>query len=227
MVYAGHDAKKKDGWTYPAGGDDATVIVDPDGNVLAHEMSDRALEESIVGDMLVMFAASVAIGVVRSGVSGLVAAAGTLASNAPRQLLPALKRLIETQGKGFVTEVMKRTPQAIAKPTIFRHSLTSEVKEVAYARIMKEGSLRFSKASNAHYGEGVYAWGEGAQGVGKYIDIEVAPGAAFEAIVVKGQGKTVYRLMSESGDRLAVKIVGTNLSEAEIELGFKLLGKSL
>lgn len=134
---------------------------------------------------------------------------------------PALARLARTQ-KNLLGQNAARTSSTLAKPTTFRHTLTADVPPASYAQIEKAGQLRLSSGGKAHYGEGVYAWEQGAKQVGKYVDIEVPAGTAAEKIVVGGQ--TWYRLVPASGDTLPVKIVGTNLSTEEIAIGRKLAG---
>ncbi|MCA9012288.1 MAG: hypothetical protein KDB01_21200, partial [Planctomycetaceae bacterium] len=70
----------------------------------------------------------------------------------------------------------------------------------------------------AHYGDGVYAWESNATGVGKYIDIEVPPGTAIEKLVVQGSGgqQVYYRIVGAESDSVAVKVIGTNFTEAEL-----------
>jgi hypothetical protein len=55
-----------------------------------------------------------------------------------------------------------------------------------------------------------------------YIDIEVPAGTGVETLDF-GNSNWV-RLMPPNGDRLSVKIVGTNLTPAQIEMGRKLAG---
>jgi hypothetical protein len=113
-----------------------------------------------------------------------------------------------------------RAYEVLSSPKRFRHTLTADVKPASYAHIEREGSLRFSTGANAHYGEGVYAWEAGKQGVGTYIDIEVPAGTGVETLDVGGS--RWVRMVPPSGDRLAVKIVGTNLTAEQIEFGRRL-----
>jgi hypothetical protein len=87
---------------------------------------------------------------------------------------------------------------------------------MSYAHIEKEGSLELATGADAHYGEGVYAWPAGKPSTRAYIDIEVPPGTAVETLNVGGQ--RWVRMVPPNGDRLPVKIVGTNLSPAQIKM---------
>jgi hypothetical protein len=145
------------------------------------------------------------------------AAAGLLA----RGSAPALTRLQQTQANLLQQEVA-RTASVLPESQVFRHTLTADVVPASYARIEQEGVLRLSMGAKAHYGEGVYAWEAGQTKVGTYIDIEVPPGTAVETINANGQ--TFVRLVPAQGDSLPVKIVGTNLSKEQIELGRQLVG---
>jgi len=110
-----------------------------------------------------------------------------------------------------------RSGQVLKQPMVVRHSLNRENPMAAFGRIEKEGSVRISTGGNAHYGEGVYAWRAGEQKVGAYVDIELPPGTAVETLQV--DGKSWYRIVPPSGDRVKVKVVGTNLSEQEQKMG--------
>jgi len=134
---------------------------------------------------------------------------------------PAITRLRNTaddlQNKNPV-----RSAEALSSPRVYRHQLTADVPPASYANIEKERSLILSDGANAHYGTGVYAWPAGKPMNRPYIDIEVPAGTGVETLDF-GNSNWV-RLMPPNGDRLSVKIVGTNLTPAQIEMGRKLAG---
>ena len=135
---------------------------------------------------------------------------------------PAMTRLRDT-----VRDAQKKNPlrtaEVLSSPRVYRHSLTGQNPPANYGRIEAEGSMKLADIrGNAHYGEGVYAWPAGSQGTGKYIDIEVPPGTGVETLKVGNE--TWVRMVPPSGNRLSVKIVGTNLSPAQIEWGRKMAG---
>jgi hypothetical protein len=113
-----------------------------------------------------------------------------------------------------------RTAEVLSSPRVYRHTLTADNPPASYANIEKEGSLSLAQGANAHYGEGVYAWPAGSPSSRAYIDIEVPPGTGVETLNVGGQ--RWVRMVPPSGDRLPVRIVGTNLSPAQIDMGRKL-----
>jgi hypothetical protein len=133
---------------------------------------------------------------------------------------PALTRLRDTaldlQNKNPV-----RSAEVLTSPRVFRHSLTADVPFSSYANIEKDGVLTLSDGANAHYGVGVYAWPAGRPTGGAYIDIEVQPGTGVETLDVGGS--RWVRMVPPSGDELPVKIVGTNLPQAQIDMGRKLV----
>jgi hypothetical protein len=142
---------------------------------------------------------------------------------APRDTTPpAVERALSTQENLQGLQVA-RSIALLEKPTVFRHTITGDVPPVNFARIVKEGILRFSTGSKAHYGDGVYAWEANTKGVGaRYIDIEVPSGTAAELLVTQA-GKW-YRLVSPQGNSLSVRVVGHNFTAAEVEFGTAALG---
>jgi hypothetical protein len=133
---------------------------------------------------------------------------------------PAMTRLRNTASDALKKNPL-RTGEVLSSPRVYRHSLTAQNPPASYALIEKEGSMKLSDIrGNAHYGEGVYAWPAGSQGAGKYIDIEVPPGTGVETLKVGNE--TWVRMVPPNGNRLPVKIVGSNLSPAQIEWGKKL-----
>jgi hypothetical protein len=139
----------------------------------------------------------------------------------PLKIHPAMQRL-QTTAKNTRHKNIRRSAEVLKEPRVFRHTITGEVPPVNYARIEREGAMRLSTGENAHYGEGVYAWHKGQQGVSTYIDIEVSAGTAVETLHVDGQ--IWYRLVPAQGTTLPVRIVGTNMSPSKIEMGRKLVG---
>ena len=81
--------------------------------------------------------------------------------------------------------------------------------------------MRLSTGAKAHYGEGVYAWHGGQNGVSTYIDIEVPAGTGVETI--KTGGQSWVRMVPPEGSTLQVKIVGTNMPKEQIDFGRQLL----
>jgi hypothetical protein len=114
-----------------------------------------------------------------------------------------------------------RTVEVLQSPRTYRHTLTHDMPPASYARIEKNGQLTLSTGGNAHYGEGVYAWPAGSKGVGTYVDIEVPPGTGVETLNVGGQ--SWVRMVPPTGNSLQVKVVGTNLTPAQIDYGRKLI----
>src|SRR5260370_243338 len=115
----------------------------------------------------------------------------------------------------------RRPKGPAALPSIVTAAGAAQNPPWSYAVIEKEGSMKLSDIrGNAHYGEGVYAWPAGSGGAGKYIDIEVPPGTGVETLKVGNE--TWVRMVPPNGNRLPVKIVGSNLSPAQIEWGKKL-----
>jgi hypothetical protein len=110
-----------------------------------------------------------------------------------------------------------RSGKVLTQPTVFRHDLTADNPLASYARIEKEGALKLSTGGKAHYGEGVYAWTLDKRAVGPCIDVEVPPGTAVETLTV--DGKTWVRMVPATGDRLRVRIVNTNLTEQQKQMG--------
>jgi hypothetical protein len=138
----------------------------------------------------------------------------------PRPEPPAVTRLRSTASDALKRNPL-RTDEVLSSPRVYRHSLTAQNPPASYALIEKEGSMKLSDIrGNAHYGEGVYAWPAGSGGAGKYIDIEVPPGTGVETLKVGNE--TWVRMVPPNGNRLPVKIVGSNLSPAQIEWGKKL-----
>jgi hypothetical protein len=139
------------------------------------------------------------------------------ASPAPKlKLHPAEERLLNTQQNLQGKQVI-RSGKVLTEPTVFRHDLTADSPMASYARIEKEGSMRLATGGKAHYGEGVYAWKLDKRAVGPCIDIEVPADTAVETLTV--EGKTWVRLVPASGNRLKVRIVNTNLTEQEKQMG--------
>jgi hypothetical protein len=128
---------------------------------------------------------------------------------------PALTRLRNTVDDKQSKNPL-RTAEVLSSPRVYRHNLTSNAPPMSYAHIEKEGSLELATGADAHYGEGVYAWPAGKPSTRAYIDIEVPPGTAVETLNVGGQ--RWVRMVPPNGDRLPVKIVGTNLSPAQIKM---------
>lgn len=136
---------------------------------------------------------------------------------------PSLNRLLKTQANLQKSNVT-RSAQVLTKPARFRHTITGDLPPgMSYHIIKNQGKLRISTGIKAHYGEGLYAWGRNAERIGKYIEIEVSAGTAVEKLVVSGQG-TWYRLVSASGKSVSIRVVGTNLTRAELEYGARLAG---
>ncbi|WP_159726055.1 hypothetical protein [Methylosinus sp. Ce-a6] len=200
------------------------LLIDPDGVILAIQGSGGSEPGLESEDPLSYVMAG--YGLIKLATQGGRVVMKLLAKRAARKAAetaasnPAIARLMKTavdlQGKNPV-----RTVELLTSSRVFRHTLTSELKGVAYARIEMEGSLRLSTGMAAHYGEGVYAWHAGASGVGTYIDIEIAAGAAVETLKVGAQ--SWVRIVPAQGSVLSVRIVGTNLATEAIEMGRKLV----
>jgi hypothetical protein len=146
-----------------------------------------------------------------------VAAAQRAQTNAP-----AVARALATQAN-LQSHKITRSVTLLQKPTVFRHSITADVKPASFAQIEKSRSLYFSTGAKAHYGEGVYVWPAKKSGVGHYIDIEVPAGTAAELITVASG--TWYRLVSAQGNKLSIKIVGHSFSQEEVAMGRMLVGQ--
>jgi hypothetical protein len=141
-------------------------------------------------------------------------------ASAPLPEPPSLARLRNT-ARDLQRKNPIRTAEVLSSPRVYRHTLTGQNPPANFGQIEKDGSLKLADLrGNAHYGEGVYAWPAGSQGVGKYIDIEVPPGTGVETLKVGNE--TWVRMVPPSGNRLPVKIVGTNLSPTQIEWGRKI-----
>ncbi|HJS09057.1 MAG TPA: hypothetical protein VJ809_15415 [Pirellulales bacterium] len=183
--------------------------------------------------------AKVAIRVARSGVRKVVPA--LMSKQAPRVAAigpatelavaaaqraqtnaPAVARALATQAN-LQSHKITRSVTLLQKPTVFRHSITADVKPASFAQIEKSRSLHFSTGAKAHYGEGVYVWPANKSGVGHYIDIEVPAGTAAEQITVASG--SWYRLVSAQGNRLSIKIVGHSFTQEEVAMGRMLVGK--
>ena len=102
-------------------------------------------------------------------------------------------------------------------PTVSRHDLTADKPLASYARIEKEGALTLSTGAKAHYGEGVYAWTLDKKAFGPCIDVEVPAGTAVETLTV--DGKTWVRMVPATGNKLRARIVSTNLTEQQKQMG--------
>jgi hypothetical protein len=132
------------------------------------------------------------------------------------QLHPSEERLLNTQ-QNLQNKQVIRSGKVLTEPAVFRHDLTADNPLASFARIEKEGAMRLSTGAKAHYGEGVYAWTLDKRAVGPCIDVEVPAGTAVETLTV--DGKTWVRLVPATGDRLPVKIVNTNLTEQQKQMG--------
>ena len=189
----------------------------------------RALLADEVQKELIVLAFSIVGGiVVRSILTRLVKVGSKSAEPLsgeppPLRIRRAMARLRSTaqdlQGKNPA-----RTSEVLDKPKVFRHTVTGDIPGVNYARIETEGSMRLSTGAKAHYGEGVYAWHGGQNGVGTYIDIEVPAGTGVETI--KTGGQSWVRMVPPEGSTLQVKIVGTNMPKEQIDFGRQLLKSS-
>jgi len=196
------------------------LLIDPEGRILAI-LGAGGSEPGLVSEDPLSYVMA-GYGLVKLAAKGGRVVLKLLAQRAARKALeretlhPAMIRLaksaIDLQGKNPI-----RTAELLTAPRRFRHTLTSELPGVSYARIEMEGSLRLSTGAAAHYGEGVYAWHAGATGVGTYIDIEVAAGAAVETLKVGAQ--SWVRIVPAQGAVLSVRIVATNLAKEAIEMG--------
>jgi RHS repeat-associated protein len=128
----------------------------------------------------------------------------------------ALKRAMETQ-----TDVLGRAVSREIEPAgarVFRHVLDQggPLAPMRAVQIERGGAMNLSTGGQrAQFGEGVYAWSNTQTGVKRYIDFVVPADTAVEKIVVN-DGQTYYRIVPKSGDRVAVKVVGTDMSEAEL-----------
>jgi len=185
----------------------------------------RQYAESVVHD-LVGLAISIVGGRILHMVLPRVFRLGSGEPAPPRAALPrlpeppAMTRLRNTASDALKKNPL-RTAEVLSSPRVYRHSLTAQNPPASYALIEKEGSMKLSDIrGNAHYGEGVYAWPAGSGEAGKYIDIEVPPGTGVETLKVGNE--TWVRMVPPNGNRLPVKIVGSNLSPAQIEWGKKL-----
>ena len=200
-----------------------TVLTDPEGRILAilgASGSEPGLEsEDPISYLMIGIAL---VGLATKGgrlIYRLIsdrAARNALKQASARVLTRLRNTVVDLQGKN-----PKRTLEVLTSPKVFRHTLTGDILPVNYARIEMEGSLRLSTGVKAHYGEGVYAWQSGATGVQTYIDVEVPAGTGVETLEVGGQ--SWVRMVPPEGDRLTVRIVGTNMPKEQIEFGRKLL----
>jgi hypothetical protein len=130
---------------------------------------------------------------------------------------PALKRLLETQ-YNVLGQNITRSARVLTEPEVFRHTIRNFPQEVIHARIEKEGLAISTGGSSAQYGPGAYAYGKAGPRGGVYIDIEVPRGVAVETITVNGQ-TPFYRLLPATGERVPVRIIGTNLTKEQIAVG--------
>jgi len=185
----------------------------------------RLLAESVQHD-LASLALGIVAGMIFRAIPGRFLRAGSGDPEPPRAALPrlpeppAMTRLRNTASDALNRNPL-RTAEVLSSPRVYRHSLTAQNPPASYALIEKEGSMKLSDIrGNAHYGEGVYAWPAGSGEAGKYIDIEVPPGTGVETLKVGNE--TWVRMVPPNGNRLPVKIVGSNLSPAQIEWGKKL-----
>lgn len=126
----------------------------------------------------------------------------------------AYNRAIRTR-LNLRNKLVQRSVRVLEAPGRFRHTITRSMPESSLGKIQADGSLSLSHGPNAHYGEGVYAWGPDGPKSGKYIDIEVPRGTAVETIKV-AEG-TWYRLVPGNGNKLKVKIVGHNFTPKELK----------
>jgi len=160
---------------------------------------------------------------IKAGEKGLKTLAKQTVQRLSRLLNPAQQRLLRTQTNLLKKDVV-RSIETLKSPTVYRHSITADVKWASYGQIKKNGQLSLSKGAKAHYGEGVYAWPAQKTNVGKYIDIEVAGNTGVEKIVTKNSGHW-FRLVPAKGDKLSVKIVGHNFTKEEVKYAERLLNE--
>jgi hypothetical protein len=162
-----------------------------------------------------------AVGIIAAGAAA-AAARGAAAASAE----PALARLVQTQENVGVSGFERGLAEQLSSPKVFRHTLTADIKPSSFAQIEKGGVLNLSTGDNAKFGIGVYAWDRMAQGVGTYIDIEVSAGVAVETIAPKGE-TAFFRIVPATGNKLPVKIVGTNLTQEQIAFGRRMIATDL
>ncbi len=141
-----------------SGGDVVSVVVDVDGNILSHQVSDRPLEDSIVGNMLPLLVVGLVQGVVRSAFATLRAGVSSLGRGAGAQLeRQAAKRLIaqlRQEGKEIIVNVggegakheVRRWPHAInlniltkARPTSIQNLVRGRGEDIA--KFFEAGSV--------------------------------------------------------------------------------------
>ena len=153
------------------------------------------------------------------GVLARRAAAKTAAEAEQR----VLTRLAET-AQNLRNQVVTRSSEVLRSPKIFRHSITGSIKPAIYANIERDGGLLLSKPGmNAQYGIGAYAWLQGATETATYVDVEVAAGTGVETLTANGQ--TFVRMIPPEGNLVRIRIVGTNLTKEQIEMGRRLAGR--
>ena len=186
----------------------------------------RALYAAYVQEALIGIAIGVAGGVIIRVILGRILRATPSDRKPPRGATvdPPPPRVVSRLRDTSVDLQKKdpvRTVEVLPAPATYRHTLTGDVPPASYARIEMEGSMRLSTGVKAHYGEGVYAWPAGQRGVGTYIDIEVPAGTGVETINVGGQ--RWVRMVPPEGNKLPVRIVGTNMPQPQIDFGRKLV----
>lgn len=120
-------------------------------------------------------------------------------------------------------KLVQRSVRVLEAPGRFRHTIKGHAPEIPLGNIQANGSVRLSHGPDAHYGEGVYAWGPDGPTNWRYIDIEVPRGTAVETIKVGDA--TWYRLVPGNGNNLKVKVVGHNFTPEEFKLAQQ-IGKS-
>jgi hypothetical protein len=213
------------------------VRTDVYGHVSAAELGKdgQALKQDLIDDIIIDVLADLPRRAITHGIKSLVSriVARRVAREAGEELAEellkkevithALERLQKTAINALNEDVV-RSSEAVAGRQVFRHTLSSANIPGTYAFIERDGSLILSKGvANAQYGEGVYAWAKEATQVGKYIDIEIAGDVAVETL--QFTKRTFYRLVPAQGNRLPVRIVGTNLTPDEIAFGRKMVGR--
>jgi len=137
---------------------------------------------------------------------------------------PSVARALRTQ-ENIQNLPITRGVQVLEQPTVFRHTITTDVPQMSFLTIQEEGALRLSTGgASAQYGEGVYAWRANSTGIGRrYIDIEVPAGTAAE--LLNTPSGSWYRLVPPDGNTLPVKIVGHNFTTNELAPYIKLRGR--
>ena len=151
------------------------------------------------------------------------AARAAATSGAASTQSPAVQRVLATICNMQKKKVV-RSVEMLERPTVFRHTITSDNPAATFVQIQRKGHLSFSTGGNAHYGDGVYAWPANAKGIGqRYIDIEVGAGNAAELLKFPN-GSSWYRIVSPSGDTVTVRIVRHNFTPEELAFARKLVG---